>query len=269
MSRWWSLAQTLVWIIRRIEMLPREAEQIANSSEMSPKIEGALNELKREACKAVLRVTEGMPVDKFRILCGHHYIDLRTLIQIPRTAEPGALSAILRELQEGIRWQDVECNSDWLKHAWPAPAPDVDASVPTATTEAAASPSPVDTTTTETAAPSPESATLTDLTNIEAKSEAASTDTKRADQSQSIAPFYSGGGRPTDRDLLLSEADWRLRHERRPKTLRAFARDVLRPWLDEHGEHRGLKTQEVMKVETIEDHVRSLWNRREKPAKNR
>jgi hypothetical protein len=78
-----------------------------------------------------------------------------------------------------------------------------------------------------------------------------------------------GGGRPTDRDLLLSEADWRLRHEHRPKTLRAFARDVLRPWLDVHGEHRGLKTQEVMKVETIEDHVRSLWNRREKPAKNR
>ena len=33
-SLWWSLAQTLVWTIRRIEMLPRDAEQIANSPEM-------------------------------------------------------------------------------------------------------------------------------------------------------------------------------------------------------------------------------------------
>ena len=35
-SRWRSLAQTLVWIIRRIEMLPRDAEQIANSPEINP-----------------------------------------------------------------------------------------------------------------------------------------------------------------------------------------------------------------------------------------
>jgi hypothetical protein len=157
MSRWWSLAQTLIWLIRRIEMLPRDAEQIANSPEMSPKIGRALNELKREACKAVLGVTEGMPVDKFRILCGHRYVDLLTLIQIPPTAEPGALSAIMHELQEGIRWQDVECSSDWVKRAWPAPAPAADASVPVATTEApvakpeAASPSPVDTMITEAA----------------------------------------------------------------------------------------------------------------------
>ena len=34
-SLWWSLAQTLVWTIRRIEMLPRDAEQIANSPEMN------------------------------------------------------------------------------------------------------------------------------------------------------------------------------------------------------------------------------------------
>jgi hypothetical protein len=68
------------------------------------------------------------------------------------------------------------------------------------------------------------------------------------------------GGRPTDRDLLLEEAEWRLRHEPRPPSLAAFARDVLRPWLEVHGEHRAKKTGEVMRTDTIEDHVRDLWN---------
>jgi hypothetical protein len=68
------------------------------------------------------------------------------------------------------------------------------------------------------------------------------------------------GGRPTDRDLLLEEADRRLRHGPRPPSLAAFGRE-LRLWLDVHGEHRSLKTGEVMKADTIEDHVRPLWNR--------
>ena len=86
-----------------------------------------------------------------------------------------------------------------------------------------------------------------------------------APEAQSEAPPLPEpnlGGRPTDRDILLEEAAWRLRHESHPPSLRAFARDVLRPWLNVHGEHRGLKTGEVLKVETIEGHVRDLWNRR-------
>ena len=67
------------------------------------------------------------------------------------------------------------------------------------------------------------------------------------------------GGRPTDRDLVLEEADWRLRHQQVSETLAAFARE-LHAWLEDHGMHRAAKTGEVMKVETIEDHVRSLWN---------
>ena len=74
-------------------------------------------------------------------------------------------------------------------------------------------------------------------------------------------PEVNLGGRPTDRDLLLEEAAWRLRHESPPPTLRAFARQ-LHSWLEEHGEHRAKKTSEVMKVQTIEGHVRRLWKRR-------
>jgi hypothetical protein len=85
-------------------------------------------------------------------------------------------------------------------------------------------------------------------------------------------PKVNRGGRPTDRDLLAEEADWQLRHEPRPPTLRAFALG-LRSWLKVHGEHRAKKTGEVMKVETIEGHVRRRWNDTaptgEKPLKNR
>ena len=73
------------------------------------------------------------------------------------------------------------------------------------------------------------------------------------------------GGRPTDRDLVLEEADWRLRvpGRTRAETLKAFAGE-LREWLEEHGMHRAGKTGEVMKAETIEDHVRPLWNARKR-----
>jgi hypothetical protein len=74
----------------------------------------------------------------------------------------------------------------------------------------------------------------------------------------SVAPPVKGG-RPTDRDLVLEEAGWRLRHQQAPETLAAFARE-LREWLEEHGMHRAVKTGEVLQAETIEDHVRPLWN---------
>src|SRR5262245_45046998 len=86
-SRWWTLAQTLVWIIQKIELPPRAAEQLANSLEMNHEIERAFNELKGELWRVVLGVTGGMPIDKFRILCGGGYIDLLALIQLPPGAE--------------------------------------------------------------------------------------------------------------------------------------------------------------------------------------
>ena len=76
-------------------------------------------------------------------------------------------------------------------------------------------------------------------------------------------PPVNPGGRPTDRDMVLEEAGWRLRHPPVPKTLKAFA-DELREWLKDHGEHRVGKTGEVMKAETIEGHVRPLWNARKR-----
>jgi hypothetical protein len=75
----------------------------------------------------------------------------------------------------------------------------------------------------------------------------------------------SPGGRPTDRDMVLEEAAWRLRQPGRTqaKTLAAFARE-LHKWLSDHGKHRGKKTGKVMKAGTIERHVRSLWKSRGK-----
>jgi hypothetical protein len=80
---------------------------------------------------------------------------------------------------------------------------------------------------------------------------------------ESEGPPINLGGRPTDRDLVVEEAAWRLRQPGRTeaKKLAPFARE-LRKWLEIHGEHRAKVTGEVMKAETIEDHVRSLWNSR-------
>ena len=76
----------------------------------------------------------------------------------------------------------------------------------------------------------------------------------------SAASLINRGGRPTDRDLVLEEAERRLEHPQQvPKTLRAFSRE-LRKWLSGHGRHRVKKTGEVMKAKTIEDRVRPLWN---------
>ena len=81
-------------------------------------------------------------------------------------------------------------------------------------------------------------------------------------QSPTVPPVVNPGGRPTDRDLVLEEAAWRLRHQQtKAKSLAAFAGELHR-WVNDHGEHRDKKTGEVMKVDTIKGHVRPLWNRR-------
>jgi hypothetical protein len=78
--------------------------------------------------------------------------------------------------------------------------------------------------------------------------------------SQLLQAQRQRGGRPTDRDMVLEEAAWRVRNQKtEAKTLAAFARK-LREWLQVHGEHRSHGG--VMKPETIEDHVRPLWNKR-------
>jgi hypothetical protein len=183
-SRWWSLAQTLVWIIRRIEMLPRDAEQIANSPEMNHKIERALNELKGEFWRAVLGMTEGMPIDMFRILCGRRYVDLLTLIQLPSGEEPGAMSAAMHQLQRDIRWQDVECNSDWLKRAFPAPAP---ASVPVTNTESSVA--------------EPEAASVNAMTAVAESSPEPAALTADEDPTNPEPSLANRGGRPPKWDF--------------------------------------------------------------------
>lgn len=126
-SRWWSLAQALVWIILRIELSPREAEEITCSPSIQPHIERAFRMLKSEFWKAALGAPKGIPIDKFRILCGRHYVDLLTKFHAP-SGESGALSTAMDLFERNTRWQDVEYNSIWLKLISPAPAPAADAS---------------------------------------------------------------------------------------------------------------------------------------------
>jgi hypothetical protein len=73
----------------------------------------------------------------------------------------------------------------------------------------------------------------------------------------------SAGGRPTDRDRVVAEAERRLRRRdyQRPPSLAAFAKE-LHDWLD--GQPRAIrisKTGAVMQAETIEGHVRDIWNK--------
>jgi hypothetical protein len=138
MSRWWSLAQTLIWIIRRIEIPPQDAEQFCNSPELNPKIiEGALNALTRALFNAICGVVEGMPIVKARVLCGHRYVDLATLFQLPSPLESSALDALIYEIRQLIGQPGVEFNPIWGRTTWPAstseaeaaPAPAADATL--------------------------------------------------------------------------------------------------------------------------------------------
>src|SRR5215472_1904454 len=140
-EHWSPLDQTLVWIGERMEMLPQDAEQLTNAPEMHLKSEGALNELKKEVCKELYKVkilgaARSWPIDKFRILWGGRYVDLLDLFRPLPGAAPDIQAAIMREFVEDVRWPDVECNSDWLKRAFPAPASARDASTPVANTKA-------------------------------------------------------------------------------------------------------------------------------------
>jgi hypothetical protein len=153
--------QALVWIIKRIEMPPPDAERIVNSLELYPEIESALNRLKGELYKElnnvfVLGAARSWPIDKFRILCGGHYVDLLTLYRPLSGVEPSAQSAMMREFVEDvIRRPNVEYNSDWLKQAFPTTAPAAETSAAAANTETpvvkseAVSPPPANTMTIE------------------------------------------------------------------------------------------------------------------------
>jgi hypothetical protein len=106
---WWTLSQVLVWIVRRIETLPRDAEEIASSPEMIPDIERAWNELQRELRQAIWSPPKGIPIAKCCFTWARHE-ELVTLIQHHNWS-----------LDE-IRWQDVEFNPTWIKRTWPASA---------------------------------------------------------------------------------------------------------------------------------------------------
>ncbi len=71
------------------------------------------------------------------------------------------------------------------------------------------------------------------------------------------------GGRPSDKDLIIREAERRIATEERlPDSLAAFARD-LHAWLDTRpNAHRAQKTGKVMTAATIAGHVRRLWDKR-------
>jgi hypothetical protein len=122
-------------------MPPPDAERIVNSLELYPEIEPALNRLKGELYKElnnvfVLGVARSWPIDKFRILCGGHYVDLLTLYRPLSGVEPSAQSAMMREFVEDvIRRPNVEYNSDWLKQAFPTTTPAAETSAPAANTE--------------------------------------------------------------------------------------------------------------------------------------
>jgi hypothetical protein len=135
-SLWWLLARAVVWIDRRIEMPPRDAERTANSPEMDA--ERALTELTNKLFTAVYGAPSGMPIAPARVLCGSRYVDLADLIPPPPSLEPGALDALVHEMRKVVRRPGIEFNPDWLKRTWPAPAPAVDAPVSTGGAEPSA-----------------------------------------------------------------------------------------------------------------------------------
>jgi hypothetical protein len=75
-------------------------------------------------------------------------------------------------------------------------------------------------------------------------------------------PVSEEGGRPTDRDRVMAEAERRLRAGTSlPSTLKAFA-EQLHTWLEEQPDAlrtRTRKGSEVMGADRIKKHVRPLW----------
>src|SRR5262249_34592629 len=145
-KRGWLRDQALVWSIKKIEVSPSDAERIANSSEMHPEIEQALNRLKGEVYKELykvffLGVTGSWPVVKFHILCDGRYIDLLTFYRLLPGGELSAQLEIMGEFAEAVvRRLDVEYDPDWVKQVLPATAPAAETSAPAANTAAVAKP---------------------------------------------------------------------------------------------------------------------------------
>jgi hypothetical protein len=70
----------------------------------------------------------------------------------------------------------------------------------------------------------------------------------------------SKGGRPSDKGLIVNEARRRLDEGQGADSLRAFAQR-LHEWLDKKPEaRRAAKTGRVMLPNTIEGHVKDMWN---------
>ena len=304
-DRWRLRAQALVWIILRIEMPLRDAEQqLVNSPEMHFKIEQALIEqalieLEKKVCEAAalgMRGIARIPYDPAARYPGLQapYPGLQRMRMARRRYVDlsDAQSAAPHEFLELIRRPDVEYNLTWLGHVVPASAPTADAAAPVANTEAPVAklepaaraeesmPRPASPVEPELAPPTeppqPVANTEASVAELEAASsspvdamtaaQAAPKPAPTPELSQSPQAQRQPGGRPTDRDMVLGEADWRLRNRKtKAKSLPVFAQE-LHKWLEVHGEHRNKKTGEVMKVGTIKRHVRPLWNKfRQKP----
>jgi len=117
--RWLAFAQSLTWLCQRCPGAPDK---------------WAYGKLQQALLEEICRLSEGVPIDKFRYPYGSGTADLVVLIRSNFLA------------YEDIRWQNVQCNLDWLerdlawfKRDWPpptleaeaAPTPAVDAIAPT------------------------------------------------------------------------------------------------------------------------------------------
>jgi hypothetical protein len=81
-----------------------------------------------------------------------------------------------------------------------------------------------------------------------------------ADVTPQVSAIHSQGGRPTDKDRVIAEARRRIgAAESLPVTLTEFA-GQLHTWLDAQPDaRRTKKSGKVLQPETIEDHVRPIW----------
>jgi hypothetical protein len=270
-TRWQSLDPALVWVIKRIEMLPPDAERIANSPEMYPKLEWALNRLKGELYAElnkvfVLGAARSWPINKFRIFCGGRYVDLLTLYRPLSAGEPSAQFAVMREFVEDlVKWPDVEFNSNWLKRAFPATAPETSAPVANTKSSVAepetASPSPVNAITAE-ATTSPLAVASGLLSRAEAKPAPTSPteppetvqETQHAEEPEELVKHKGTPGRkpgvpPKQRAMCAAAENILNNNRRRPKPQgrnRAIAKMLIKQ-----------KEFKDYKLATIEDYIRS------------
>jgi len=116
-ARWLIFHQTLAWFRQRYPgATDKQAYEV----------------LQLELIKTVCGVSEGVPIDKFRYPWNDQMIDLVVLIRNNYLTF------------EDIRWQNVECNLDWLERDWPLPALEAEAAPVPATDAAQPRPRPVE-----------------------------------------------------------------------------------------------------------------------------